>query len=89
MWKNSGRHRHPGPDSPACTRLVAVFLGVTYRSCGEKGVNVVNPEYGRGEEIAEIIEELLKIVADLARLDFKTPPHDLAAWVVRELEKRR
>ena len=49
----------------------------------------MNPEYGKGQEIAEIIEELLKIVADLARLEFKTPPHDIAAWVVREFKRRR
>ena len=49
----------------------------------------MNPDYGKGQEIAEIIEELLKIVAELARLEFKTPPHDIAAWVVKELTKRR
>ena len=48
----------------------------------------MNPEYGRGQKIAEIIEELLKIVAELGRLEFKTPPHDIAAWVVRELKGR-
>ena len=46
------------------------------------------PEFGKGQEIAEIIEELLEIVAKLADLEFKTPPHDIAAWVVKELKKR-
>ena len=49
----------------------------------------MNPEYGKGQRIAEIIEEFLKMVAELARLEFKTPPHDIAAWVVNELTQRR
>ena len=48
----------------------------------------LNPEYGKGQEIAEIIEELLKIVVQLSKLEFKTPPHDIAAWVVKELKKK-
>lgn len=48
----------------------------------------MNPDYGRGEEIAEIIEELIKIVAQLSKCDFKTPPHDIAAWVVNELKRK-
>ncbi len=49
----------------------------------------MDPEYGKGEELAEIIEEFLKIMAQLAKLEFKTPPHDIAAWVVKELKRRR
>jgi len=54
-----------------------------------KGGDGMNPDYGKGQEIAEIIEDLIKMVATLARLEFKTPPHDVAAWVVTELTKRR
>lgn len=49
----------------------------------------MDPEYGKGQKLAEIVEELLKIIAELARLEFKTPPHDIATWVVNELTRRR
>ena len=48
----------------------------------------MDPEYGKGQELAEIIEDLLKIVAALAKLEFKTPPHDIAGWVVNELKRK-
>lgn len=46
----------------------------------------MDPNYGKGEELAEVVEELLKIVAQLSKCEFKTPPHDIAAWVVGELK---
>jgi hypothetical protein len=49
----------------------------------------MNQDYGKGEQIANIIEELLKIVAELANLEFKTPPHDIASWVVHELKRKK
>lgn len=52
-----------------------------------KGGEGMDAEYGKGRVVSEWVEELLKILAEAAGLKFMTPPHDVAAWVVKELEE--
>ena len=49
----------------------------------------MNSEYGEGEVVAEEIEGAIRRIAEEHKLKFKTPPHDIATWVVNELTKRR
>ncbi len=49
----------------------------------------MDPEYGKGRAVAEFIEGMLEMIAIIHGLEFKTPPHDIAAWVVKELKKKR
>jgi hypothetical protein len=49
----------------------------------------VDAEYGKGRKIAEAVEGLLEILAEAFGVEFKTPPHNIAVWVVYELKARR
>lgn len=47
----------------------------------------MDPKFGVGEEVANEIEDLIFKMCKKYGLRAKTPPHDIAAWIVRELEK--
>lgn len=64
-------------------------FGIIIASIKEKGDGKMISEYGEGERIAEEIEGAIRKIALENKLEFKTPPHDIATWVVNELTKRR
>jgi hypothetical protein len=53
----------------------------------ESGGDLMDPECGLGSELAEKIEDFFRRFCREHGLIAKTPPHDLAAWVVKELKK--
>ena len=42
-----------------------------------------------GVELLTLVEDYLCVLAELFRGEFKTPPHDIAAFVVGEFIERR
>lgn len=46
----------------------------------------MNPDFGKGKEISDDLEERIRDICRKYGLTPKTPPHDLASWIVQELE---
>ena len=46
-------------------------------------------EYGLGAKIADEIEDLIFRLCRMHGLSANTPPHDMAGWIVKELNKEK
>jgi hypothetical protein len=48
----------------------------------------MDPEYGKGQILVDLFEAIFESIAKFLDLQFKTPPHDIAGWVVNELKRK-
>jgi len=48
----------------------------------------MDPEYGKGQTLVNLFKAFFESVAECLGLEFKTPPHDIAGWVVNELKRK-
>jgi len=48
----------------------------------------MDPESNKGHQLVDVFEAFLEFVATWARFNWKTPPHDIAVWIVKEIIRR-